>query len=224
MRNHSSLFALDKKELFNMQIRSNIESKINMKLSDEEFQQFNAALKFVKIDKKQLLISEGKVCNYLYFVETGILHSYVVDAQGDMHTVQFGFEGHWISDLYSFLSGKPALFNVEALENTTAWAIQNTDFEKMCCQIHKFEHFFRKLLQNAYVQAQHRIAKVFSEDAEHRYLALIEKYPDLAQRVPQYLIASYLGIKPQSLSRIRQNIFAKLQTHRDLGDIGALND
>ncbi|MEY4934663.1 MAG: hypothetical protein RIS64_1022 [Bacteroidota bacterium] len=192
-----------------MQIRNNIETKINQKLSDAEFQQFYDYLKPAKIEKKQFLITEGKVCNYLYFVETGILHSYVVDAQGDMHTVQFGFEGHWISDLYSFLSSKPALFNVEALENTTVWAIQNTDFEKACCQIHKFEHFFRKLLQNAYIQAQHRIAKAFSEDAEKRYLTLIQMQPDLLQRVPQYLIASYLGIKPQSLSRIRQNILKK---------------
>jgi CRP-like cAMP-binding protein len=192
-----------------MSIRANIETKINQKLSDEEFLQLSAYLKPVKIEKKQLIISEGKVCNHLYFVETGILHSYVMDSQGDMHTVQFGFEGHWITDLYSFLSGKPAIFNVEALENTTAWAIQNTDYEKACCQIHKFEHFFRKLLQNAYIQAQHRIAKTFSEDAENRYLALIQKQPDLLQRVPQYLIASYLGIKPQSLSRIRQTILKK---------------
>lgn len=193
-----------------MQMRTNIENKINRKLSDAEFQQLRDCLKLVQVEKKQLLVAEGNVCNYLYFVETGILHSYVVDTQGDMHTVQFGFEGHWISDLYSFLSGKPALFNVEALENTTVWAIQNTDYEKMCCQIHKFEHFFRKLLQNAYIQAQHRIAKAFSEDAEKRYLTLIQMQPDLLQRVPQYLIASYLGIKPQSLSRIRQNLLKKL--------------
>jgi CRP-like cAMP-binding protein len=78
-----------------------------------------------------------------------------------------------------------------------------------CRNIPKFEHFFRILLQNAYIHSQQRIAKTFSEDAEHRYVALLQQQPDLTQRVPQYLIASYLGIKPQSLSRIRQGRIKK---------------
>jgi CRP-like cAMP-binding protein len=186
-------------------IRTNIEAKINQKLTEEEFQLFSQYLKPMSVEKKGAFVTEGKICTHLYFVEMGILHSFIVDDSGESHTVQFGFEGHWISDLYSFLSGKPAIFNVEALENAEVLAIKNTDFELACRQIPKFEHFVRILLQNAYIHSQQRIAKTFSEDAEHRYVALLNQQPDLSQRVPQYLIASYLGIKPQSLSRIRQS-------------------
>lgn len=190
-------------------IRTNIEAKINQKLTEEEFQRFSRFLKPMQIEKKGALVTEGKICTHLYFVETGILHSFIVDDSGENHTVQFGFEGHWISDLYSFLSARPAIFNVEALENTDVLAIKNADFETACRELPKFEHFFRILLQNAYIHSQQRIAKTFSEDAEHRYKALLQQQPDLAQRVPQYLIASYLGIKPQSLSRIRQSRIKK---------------
>ena len=122
-------------------IRNNIETKINQKLSDAEFQQFSQYLKPLKIEKKDILVTEGKVCSHIYFVEKGILHSFVINTNGESHTVQFGFEGHWISDLYSFLSQKPAIFNIEALEQTEILAISNIDFEKACCEIHKFEHF-----------------------------------------------------------------------------------
>lgn len=95
------------------------------------------------------------------------------------------------------------------MEETEILAISKTNFEKALQDIPKFERFFRILIQNAYIQSQHRIAKNYSDDAEHRYLALIKQQPDLLQRVPQYLVASYLGIKPQSLSRIRQNLSKK---------------
>lgn len=111
--------------------------------------------------------------------------------------------------MYSFLSDRPAIFTIEALEATTILAIKQTDFERVCRKIPKFEHFFRILIQNAYVNSQQRIVKTFSEDAGNRYLALIKQQPDLLQRVPQYLIASYLGIKPESLSRIRKNYLKK---------------
>ena len=84
--------------------------------------------------------------------------------------------------------------------------IQYSDFEKACKEIPKFESFFRILVQNGYLSSLQRIAKSFTDDAEQRYLSLIKQQPDLEQRVPQYLVASYLGIKPQSLSRIRHNL------------------
>lgn len=190
-------------------IKENIEEKLKQELTIEEYEKFTSLLEPLTIQKKQQLVTEDRVCKYLYFVEEGVLHSFLTDDNGENHTIQFGFEGHWISDLYSFVSNTTATFNIEALEETTILAISKSNFEKALNDIPKFERFFRILIQNAYIQSQHRIAKNYSDDAEHRYLALIKQQPDLLQRVPQYLIASYLGIKPQSLSRIRQNLSKK---------------
>ena len=190
-------------------IRKNIEAKINQKLTNEEFEMLSDWFVRIHLEKKEQFVDESKVCRNLYFVNTGATHTFIIDKKGEVHTVQFGFEGYWIGDMYSFFSGNPAIFNVETLEPTTFFAMKHIDFEKECSQIPKFEYFFRILVQNGYLSSLQRIAKSFSEDAEQRYLSLIKKQPDLPQRVPQYLVASYLGIKPQSLSRIRQNLVKK---------------
>lgn len=190
-------------------IRQNIEDKINQKLSDDEFKFFFDLLKTENFIKKDLVVSEGKICSGIYFIEIGTLHSYLTDSNGDLHSIQFGFEGYWISDLFSFLSDKPALFTIEALENTQVYSLSKVNFEKACNEIPKFERFFRILIQNAYVHSQQRLALTFSENAEQRYLDLLKKQPLISQKVPQYIIASYLGIKPQSLSRIRNKLSKK---------------
>jgi CRP-like cAMP-binding protein len=191
------------------EIKINIEHKINEKLTDEEFQKFSDLLQIKHLKKKEQIVVEGKVTSYIYFVSSGILHTFITDNSGENHTIQFGFAGYWLTDLYSFFSGKPAIFNIEALENTELYALSHRDFEKACREIPKFEHFFRVLIQNAYIHSQQRLAKSFIDDAEHRYLELVKQQADMVQRVPQYLVASYLGIKPQSLSRIRQNLSKK---------------
>jgi len=187
-------------------IRKNIEAKINQKLTNEEADKLNNWFVPVEVEKNEQIVFEGKVCRTLYFVEKGLMHTFVIDKKGEFNTVQFGFEGYWIGDMFSFFSGKPAIFNVESLESTKLFAMKYSDFEKACKQIPKFESFFRILVQNGYLSALQRIAKSFSDDAEQRYLSLIKQQPNLQQRVPQYLVASYLGIKPQSLSRIRHNL------------------
>ena len=190
-------------------IRKNIEAKINQKLTDAEFEKLSEWFVPVQLENKMQFVTEGKVCCNLFFVDAGATHTFIIDKKGEPHTVQFGFEGYWIGDMYSFFSGNPAIFNLETLEPTTLFAMKHVDFEKACEQIQKFEMFFRILVQNGYLSSLQRIAKSFSEDAEQRYLSLIKRQPDLPQRVPQYLVASYLGIKPQSLSRIRQKLIKK---------------
>lgn len=190
-------------------IRKNIEGKINLKLTDTEFEKLNRWFIPIQLENKIQFVKEGQVSRNLYFVDSGATHTFIIDKKGEVHTVQFGFEGYWIGDMYSFFSGNPSIFNVETLEPSTLFAMKHVDFEKACEEIPKFEMFFRILVQNGYLSSLQRIAKSFSEDAEQRYLMLIKNHPDLPQRVPQYLVASYLGIKPQSLSRIRQNLMKK---------------
>lgn len=187
-------------------IRATIEAKINQKLTDEESDKLNKWFAPIQVEKSEQIVFEGKVCRTLYFVDKGLMHTFIIDKKGECNTVQFGFEGYWIGDMFSFFSGKPAIFNVEAIEPATLFAMKYSDFEKACNEIPKFESFFRILVQNGYLSSLQRIAKSFTDDAEKRYLSLIKQQPDLQQRVPQYLVASYLGIKPQSLSRIRHNL------------------
>jgi len=190
-------------------LKSNIEKTINQKLSDDDFDQFSKLLFEKRLDKKALLLEEGNICNYVYFVEEGSSYSYITDEKGDKHAIQFALEGYWISDLYSFYSGRKAIYSIETLEPVKVLMLNKESFEKACCTIPLIDRFFRILIQNAYVALQYRIAKTNSEDAEHRYEEFAKMYPAFVQRIPQYLIASYLGIKPQSLSRIRKEMLQK---------------
>jgi len=190
-------------------LKSNIEKTIQQVLPDEAFASFNTFLFEKSFDKKTLLAEEGSICKYMYFIEQGSCYSFIVNEKGDKHAVQFALESYWISDLYSFFSGKPAIFNIETLEPTTALVLSRDSFDKLCSTYPVFDHFFRILIQNAYVSMQYRLAKTNSEEAPLRYKEFSKLHPDFIERIPQYLIASYLGIKPQSLSRIRSEMIPK---------------
>lgn len=184
-------------------LRSNIEKTINQAITDNEYEKFLALMCEKTFDKKDLLVEEGTVCKHIYFVVHGACYSSITDLKGEKHTVQFALEGYWISDLYSFFSSKKAIYTLEALEPLTVLAMTKDNFQQACDIMSCFDRFFRILIQNAYISVQYRLAKTISEEAETRYLEFSKLHPELIQRIPQYLIASYLGIKPQSLSRIR---------------------
>jgi len=190
-------------------LKQNIENTIGQTLSEEVFDSFNHFLFEKSFDKKYLLAEEGKICKYLYFIEEGSCYSFIVNEKGDKHAIQFALEGYWISDLYSFFSGKPAIYSIETLEPCRALLLNRDKFDELCNTHPLFDHFFRILIQNAYVRLQYRLAKTNSEEAVHRYQEFSELHPDFIDRIPQYLIASYLGIKPQSLSRIRTEMMQK---------------
>lgn len=192
-------------------LRTNIEKTIKQEISDSEFEKFLQFAVAKEFDKKQFLIQEGQICEYIYFVEHGSCYSYMTDDIGEKHAVQFALEAYWISDLYSFFSSQQAVYTIEALEPVKVLALHKYNFQKACDSIPCFDRFFRILVQNAYVSLQYRLARTNSDDAEKRYLEFSKKHTDFVQRIPQYLIASYLGIKPQSLSRIRSKVHSKNQ-------------
>lgn len=184
----------------------NITRTLDKPVTDAELQGF-ADLFFEKdLDKKALLAEEGKVCKYLYFILEGSCYSSFTNDKGESNAMQFAIEGYWITDMFSFFTEKPAIYNIELLENSRVLYFNRCHFEEATDKFPFVDRFFRILTQNAYVAQQYRIAKTNSADAEHRYLEFADKYPHFLQRVPQYLIASYLGITPQSLSRIRQKL------------------
>jgi len=163
--------------------------------------------RFVK--KRKDLLTEGDVCKYLYFVDKGCLRSYTTDNDGIEHVVQLVVEQHWVGDLYSFITQTPGTINIEAIEDSEVIVLPYFELEKLYDEIPALEKFFRKLFQRAYVALQQRLNSAQSFSAEERYRELIHLRPEIAQRVPLIYIASYLGITPESLSRIRKLMFSK---------------
>jgi CRP-like cAMP-binding protein len=183
-------------------ILENISRHISLSPAEEKY--FLALLKPRTLRKRQYLLQAGDVCRYESFVTKGCLKAYTVDATGEEHIAMFAVEEWWISDLYSFLTGTPATQHIEALEESEVLQIEKNDLEKLYVQVPKFDRFMRILLQNAFVANQRRILSSISQTAEEQYLGFIKKYPTLEQRIAQHQIASYLGISPETISRIRK--------------------
>lgn len=181
-----------------------ISKTIELSEADKQVLRNNYLVK--KLKKRQFFLQEGDVCKYAGFVTKGCLKTYTIDKNGDEHVFQIAIEGWWISDMYSHLTGEPATFTIEALEDCELLILDLEARETIFKQIPNYERFHRILLERNYVATQRRVNSMLSSSAEERYLAFINKYPQIVQRVPQLVIASYLGIAPESLSRIRKQL------------------
>ena len=180
---------------------NNINSKVP--ITEAEFKVIAPYFHFKEVKKKEILITEGKKNDVVYIVEKGLLHLYKSLDSGDAQVIQFAKENYWIGDFFSFFTGGPALFTLETLEDCKVWTCTKPDLDAFIKELPKMEAFLLKLNQGAYISTLIRLSDIYSEDAEAKYAKLAQQQPDLLQRVPQYLIASYLGILPSSLSRIR---------------------
>ncbi len=156
--------------------------------------------------RRQQLLREGEVNSSLAFVETGALFSYSIDPKGTQHVIQFAFPGWWIGDLYSLLTGEPSSLYVEALGDSEVLLIRVEDHNRLLDTLPVYERYMRILYQNAYVALQRRLGGTLGLNAEERYTALLEQHPGLLQQVPLNLVASYLGVTPETLSRIRRQL------------------
>jgi CRP-like cAMP-binding protein len=159
-----------------------------------------------KVRKRQYILNAGDVCQYITFVDKGMLRSFTVDAEGTEYVVQFAIEGWWICDVGSFVSGKEALYNIEALEDCELLHLSKSKMDELVKQVPVMERFFRLLMQNNIVALQRRVVAYMSLSAEEKYLKLMEVAPDIMQRASQQHIASYLSITPETLSRVRKKV------------------
>ncbi|MEO7120927.1 MAG: Crp/Fnr family transcriptional regulator [Ginsengibacter sp.] len=178
-------------------------------ITAEEFDFCKALFLPKKLRKRQFLLQDGDVNKYTAFVSKGLLRSYTVDEKGNEHILQFAFEGWWMGDLYSFLTDEPSSFNMEALEACELLLITKPSWELLLNKIPAFERYFRILIQNNLIATQKRLMGSLSKSAEEKYVNLINTFPGCLQRVPQHMIASYLGITPETLSRIRGQMAAR---------------
>ena len=156
-----------------------------------------------KFRKHQYILQNGNVSRWETYVVSGLTRTYEVDDKGQEHVLQFGPEDWWVGDLFSFLTDTPTRFNVDCLEDTLVLQISKADLDLLYHRVPAIERYFRIIVQNAYIASVNRIASALQKTAQERYQEFIARYPQVEQRVPNHQIASYLGITPQSLSRIR---------------------
>ena len=175
-------------------------------LTAEEQETIKTYLTPKKLRKKQYLLQEGDTCKYIAFVEKGALKSYVIDEAGTERITQFALEGWTISDLYSFLTGEPATYHIDAIEDAELVLISKAAHEELLQQVPKYETYIRLQITGAYIALQRRLTSIISLPIEERYKNLIATYPTIVQRVPQHMIASYMGLTPETLSRVRGRV------------------
>ncbi|WP_207426088.1 Crp/Fnr family transcriptional regulator [Pedobacter sp. SYSU D00535] len=177
--------------------------------SATDLELFHARLKRKNYRKKTVLLSQGEVCRFEAYIVSGCVKKYYIDRNGDEVILQFAVEDWWISDIGSFSEQKPSNLFIETLEDTELLIIDYESKELLYQQLPHLERVFRLMLQRSYSVLENRFYATVSHTAEQRYLDFMSRYPTIPQRVPQTQIASYLGITPESLSRIRSNLHKK---------------
>ncbi|KAF0138930.1 MAG: cyclic nucleotide-binding protein [Stygiobacter sp.] len=175
----------------------------HIQLTEEEENYFVSLLRVLKVKKKQFIVQPEFTCKYRNYVVKGAMRAYLVNNKAQEHTIAFAIEDWWISDYYSYINQVPATLFVEALEDTTLIQIDYNTEQLLMETVPKFERFFRIITQRSFAFLQKRMLSNLSKTAEERYNEFMEKYPSIANRVPQYALASYLGFSTEFLSKIR---------------------
>lgn len=188
-------------------ILRNVAKHIALNKKEERF--FLSLLEPKKLQRKTLYLKAGMVCKSSAFVLDGAVRSFTVDAEGKEHILSFATKDWWISDLYSLISRKPAILNIEAIADSDVLMLSRENQQLLYEKVPKFERFFRVIVENSLVANQQRLIDNMSSTAEERYLQFIRKYPTIPACVPQHNIASYLGITPEFLSKIRARLAGK---------------
>jgi CRP-like cAMP-binding protein len=186
---------------------SHIQNKVH--LTEEAKIELQSFFSVKKLKRKQFLLQEGNICTHLSFVSKGLLKSYFVDEKGGENINMFAFEGWWISDFKSFISQEKAVLNIDAVEETELLMINLEDYDKLMLKIPVMDRYFRILYQNSLVTKDYRLIASNSYNAEEKYLELAQKNPEMIKRIPHNLIASFLGLAPETVSRIRKKLLLK---------------
>lgn len=179
-------------------------------LNAEDMAYFHSILKPTTIARKSWLLREGEVCEYEAYVVKGCLRKYCMDDDGAEIILQFAIEDWWVGDMESFMMQTPSQVYVQALEDSELLLIHHDDKERLFERVPAFERMFRLMVQRSFMVLQDRFVATLAKPADERYIDFIRKYPGIVQRVPQHYIASYLGITPEFLSRIRARLAKKV--------------
>lgn len=180
---------------------NHIEKFISLEPSDID--KLESCLELSRIKKKEHVLKEGEICSTFYFVVKGCMRQYIINPKGTEQTLQFGIENWWITDYLSYHNHIPSHFYIQAVENSEIIAIKKSALENIFLEIPQLERYFRIVSQKSFGAAQMRIKFLFTMSAEERYIHFKNQQPDFVQRVPQYMLASYLDFSAEFMSKIR---------------------
>ena len=188
-------------------ILNNISGYIHLNEKEKEF--FVSLLKPMKLKRRQMLLKEGEICRYSAFVTDGCLRGYTVDENGFEHVLNFAPQNWWIADMYSLITQKPGVLNIEALEDTEILTLSKINQEELYVKVPVFERFFRIIIENSLVAYQQRLIDNLSLTAEERYNNFCKRYPTLITRLPSKQIAAYIGVTPEFFSKMKHKMLMK---------------
>jgi len=175
-----------------------------VELSEQDVETIESYVYPLELKKREFLVTEGQVCKYNYFVEKGCLRMFYVNEKMTEITVQFALETWWLSDYFSFARQMPSEYSIQAVEKSLAIAIDYSEQDKLFAEVPQLERYFRIMMQRALAASQLRIKLIYQLSKEEMYRHFNASFPAFFQRVPQYMIASYLGITPEYLSELRK--------------------
>lgn len=174
-----------------------------------EIEYFNSLLEYKEVPKKTLLLQEGKVCDFEAYIIKGCIRKYYINENGFEVIIQFAVEDGWISDIASFHEKTPSKLLIETLEDSKLLILTPKTKEILLKKVAKFERIFRILIQRNLSTMQNRLIDTMTKSAQEKYLDFLLRYPNIPQRVAQHHIASYLGISPEFLSKVRAKLSKK---------------
>ena len=180
--------------------------KKSITLTDVEAEIVGECFTIVELKKKEVLLFAGNHSSHMRFISEGCLRSYYMDQEAKEHVIQFGIEDWWINDLYSYLTNTPSKQFVQAIDESIVLQIHKDKLNELYNNVPAIESFFRLKFEKAYVSLQERTINTMSKTAEERYIDFRTQYRNIEQRVPQYMVASYLGITPKFLRKKKKNI------------------
>lgn len=175
-------------------------------ISDEEFASIFSFFQLIDVQKKENLMLEGNLCKFKYFVLKGCLRKYFVNEKGIEQTTEFAIENWWIADNFAFEQQDKTEFNIQAVEKSSIIIIDHKSQEELLKKHPVMERYFRMVYQRAYAAAERRIRFLYEMSKEEYYIHFSTLYPWFAQRIPQYLLASFLGLTPEYLSEIKAKL------------------
>lgn len=175
-----------------------------IELDDNAIEILNKYFRPISYKKKDFLLKEGQVCRSLYFVEKGCLRMFFINDKMTEQITQFAKENWWISDFFSFTDNKPSSYSIQTVEKSDILSIDSLSFDAMLKEVPEMERYFRIIMQRAVAASQLRIKYMFELSKEEFYLHFCTSFPEFVQRVPQYMIASYLGLTPEYVSELRK--------------------
>jgi len=175
-----------------------------VELSEQEVEILERYVEPVELKRREFLVTEGQVCRCNYFVEKGCLRMFHINGKMVEQTTQFALETWWLSDYFSFSKQKPSDYSIQAIEKSLIVAIDYQRQDELFAELPKLESYFRIMMQRALAASQLRVKLIYEFSKEEMYTHFVTSYPQFFQRVPQYMIASYLGLTPEYLSELRK--------------------